>query len=168
MSQQKCKESECDCHCLMEMKDKLMKGTAVSESCILDKWSIQCVTCVSVPEIEKCMFCPMNSCLKWVVVKLIRYEHNYFIFSQFILSWVTENMWNTRVNKNIIISRENTFSLWYTFLCQSFGLITIYLSTYLNDLLTMSIQTRKTGESGVRKEIKKNVESSLWRLWYKQ
>lgn len=161
-------QSECDCHCLMEMKDKLMKGTAVSESCILDKWNIQCVTCVSVPEIEKCMFCPMNSCLKWVVVKLIRYEHNYFIFSQFILSWVTENMWNTRVNKNIIISRENTFSLWYTFLCQSFGLITIYLSTYLNDLLTMSIQTRKTGESGVRKEIKKNVESSLWRLWYKQ
>lgn len=127
----------------MEMKGKLMKRTVVSESCILDKWSIQCVTCVSVPEIEKCMFCSMNSRLKQVMVKLIRYEHNYLTFSQFIWSWVTENMWNPRVNTNITISRENTFPLWYSFFCQSLGLITIYLSTHLNDLLTLTIQTRK-------------------------
>lgn len=37
MSQQKCEESEHDHDCLMEMKDKLMKGTAVPQSCILDK-----------------------------------------------------------------------------------------------------------------------------------
>lgn len=142
MSQQKSKESEHDHDCLMEMKDKLRKGTAVSEICTSDKWSIHCVTCVSVPEIEKCMFCPINSCLKWVMVKLARYEHNYLTFSQFVWSWVTENMWNSRVNMNIIISRENTFLLWHSFFV-SFGLITIYLSTYLNDLLTLTIQTTK-------------------------
>lgn len=37
MSQQKCEESERDHDCLMEMKDKLRKGTAVSESCTSDK-----------------------------------------------------------------------------------------------------------------------------------
>lgn len=121
MSQQKCKESECDHDCLMEMKDKLRKGTAVSESCTSDKWSIQCVTCVSVPEIEKCMFCPINSCLKWVMVKLARYEHNYLTFSQFVWSWMTENMWNSRVNMNIIISRENTFLLWHSFFVSPLG-----------------------------------------------
>lgn len=52
-------------------------------------------------------------------------------------------MWNSRVNMNIIISRENTFPLWHSFFCQSFGLITIYLSTYLNDLLMLTIQTTK-------------------------
>lgn len=153
MSQQKCEESEHDRDCLMEMKDKLTKETAVSESCISDKWSIQCV-----PEIEKCMFCPMNSCLKWVVVKLTRYEHNYSTFLQFIWSWVTENMWNTRVNKNIFISRENAFPLWYTFFCQSVGLITIYLSTHLNDLLTLTIQTRKDR----RKWSKKRDQTGRW------
>lgn len=86
MSQQKWEESEHDHDCLMEMKDKLMKGTAVPESCISNKLSIQCVICVSVPETEKCMFCPMNSCLKQVMVKLIRYEHNYLNFSQIIWS----------------------------------------------------------------------------------
>lgn len=158
MNQQKWEESEHDRDYLMEMKDKLMRGTAVSESCILDKWSIQCVACVSILEIGKCMFCPMNSCLKWVVVKLIRYEHNYSTFSQFIWSWVTENIWNTRVNKNIIISRENTFPLWYTSFCQSFGLITIYLSTHLNDLLTLTMQTRKDQE----KWSKKRYQTGCW------
>lgn len=136
-------ESEHDHDCLIEMKDMLRKRTAVSESCTSDKWCIQCVTCMSVPEIEKSLFHPMNSCLKWVMVKLIRYEHNYLTFSQFVWSWVTENTWNSRVNMNIIISRENTFPLWCSFFCQSFGLITIYLSTYLNDLLTLTIQTTK-------------------------
>lgn len=98
----------------------------------------------------------MNSCLKQVMVKLIRNEHNYLTFSEFIWSWVTKNMWNPRVNTNI--SRENTFPLWYSFFCQSLGLITIYLSTHLNDLLTLTIQNRK--DRG--KKSKKRDQTGCW------
>ena len=44
------------------------------------------VICVNGTEVEKCMFCPMNSCLEQAIVKLMEYEHNYFIFSQFVWS----------------------------------------------------------------------------------
>lgn len=74
------------------------------------KYSVS-VICMTGAEIEKCMFCPMNLCLEQTIVKLMEYEHNYLIFSQFIWSWMTENMHNPRVNMNTIILTENTFLL---------------------------------------------------------
>lgn len=100
------------------------------------------VVCVSGTEIEKCTFCPMNSCLEQAIAQPTGYEHNHFIFSQFIWSWMTGNMHNSRVNMNTIISRENTFPLWHCFFYQPFGLIIIYLPTRENDLLTLTIQAR--------------------------
>jgi len=97
---------------------------------------------MSETEIEKCMLCPMSSYLEQATVKLIGYEHNYFILSQFIRSWMTDNMHNPRVNMNTVISRENSFPLWHCFFCQPFGLISIYLPTHENDLLTLTIQAR--------------------------
>lgn len=120
---------------------ELRKGTATSEHFGQMKYSMS-VLSVSGTEIEKCMFCPMNSCLEQVIVKLTGYEHNYFIFSQFVWSWMTENMHNPRVNRNTIISRENTFLLWHCSFCQPFGLIIIYLTTHENAALTLTVQAR--------------------------
>lgn len=99
------------------------------------------VICVSETEIEKCMFCLTNSCLEQAIVKLMGYEHNYFI-SQFIWSWMTENMHNPRVNMNTNISRENTFPLWHCSFCQPLGWSLSTCQHMRMILLTLTIQAR--------------------------
>lgn len=99
--------------------------------------------------------------------KTTGYEHNFFIFSQFIWSWKPENMHNPRVNMNTIISRKNTFPLWLCFFCQPFGLIIIYLPTHKNNLSTLTIQARN--DRGAVEHENRSIsllESNFWGLWY--